>query len=99
MQPWRILAARSLVERPPWLSVWEEDVELPDGQSIRGYVRSRACDYAMVFALLADGTVPMVRQYKHGTGRTSLDLPAGYLDTPEETPLAAASANCRRRPA
>lgn len=90
MQPWRILAARSLVERPPWLSVWEEDVELPDGQSIRGYVRSRARDYAMIFALLADGAVPMVRQYKHGTGRTSLDLPAGYLDTPEETPLAAA---------
>ncbi len=90
MQPWRVLASRSLVERPPWLSVWEEDVELPAGQVIRGYMRTSARDYAVIFALLADGTVPLVHQYKHGTGRTSLDLPAGYLDGPEETPLAAA---------
>lgn len=89
MQPWRVLASRPLVERPPWLSVWEEDVELPDGQRIHGYLRARGRDYAMIFALLADGTAPLVHQYKHGTGGTALDLPAGYLDA-GETPLAAA---------
>jgi len=44
----------------------------------------------MVFAVLADGTVPLVRQYKHGPGRPSYDLPAGYLDRPDEPPLAGA---------
>lgn len=63
---------------------------LPDGQIIHGYLRSQARDYAMVFAVLADGRIPLVHQYKHGTARHSLDLPAGYLDTPEEAPLAAA---------
>lgn len=90
MQSWHTLVSRPLVERPPWLSLWEEDVALPDGQIIRGYLRSRARDFAMVFAVLADGRVPLVRQYKHGTGRLSLDLPAGYLETPDEAPLAAA---------
>jgi len=90
METWKTLATRSLIQRPPWLSLWEEDVALPDGQIIRGYLRSQAREYAMVFALLADGKAPLVRQYKHGLGRPSLDLPAGYLDTPAEAPLVAA---------
>lgn len=90
MQPWQTLTSHPLIERSPWLSVWEEDVELPDGQVIRGYLRSSARDYAVIFALLTDGTVPLVRQYKHGPRKTALDLPAGYLDSPEEVPLTAA---------
>lgn len=90
LHPWHTLAARPLLDRRPWLTLWEEDVQLADGQIVQGYLRSRSRDYAMVFALLADGTVPLVRQYKHGTGRLSLDLPAGYLDAPDEPPLAAA---------
>jgi 8-oxo-dGTP pyrophosphatase MutT (NUDIX family) len=90
MQPWETLASRPLFDRSPWLTVWEEDVRLPDGAVIDGYLRSRARDYSMVFAVLADGTVPLVCQYKHGTGRPSYDLPAGYLDGPDEPPLAGA---------
>jgi len=90
MQAWQILSSRSLLQRPPWLWVWEEDVRLPNGQVISGYLRTRDRDYAMVFALLPDGTVPLVRQYKHGIGRVSYDLPAGYLDDQDETPLEAA---------
>ena len=90
MQPWDTLASRPLLDRRPWLTVWEEDVRLPNGAIIRGYLRSRARNYAMIFALLADGTVPLVRQYKHGPGRLSYDLPAGYLDGPDEQPLSGA---------
>jgi 8-oxo-dGTP pyrophosphatase MutT (NUDIX family) len=90
VQPWETLASRPLLDRRPWLTVWEEDVRLPDGAIIHGYLRSRARDYAMIFALLADGTVPLVRQYKHGPGRPSYDLPAGYLDGPGEAPLTGA---------
>lgn len=87
--PWSVLSARPLLDRSPWLRVWEEDVLLPNGHRIDGYIRSTGRDYAVVFALMQDGTAPMVRQYKHGMGGTSLDLPAGYLDEGEE-PLAAA---------
>ncbi|MCX7706681.1 MAG: NUDIX hydrolase [Anaerolineae bacterium] len=90
MKPWTTLTCRLLLDRPPWLRIWEEDVLLPDGQRIHGYLRAEARDYAMVFARLADGTVPLVRQYKHGIGAESYDLPAGYLDSPAEPPLHAA---------
>lgn len=86
MQPWQILSSRPLLVREPWLSVWEERVKLPNGLIISDYLRTRARDYAMVVAVLADGTIPLVRQYKHGVGRALYDLPAGYLDGPE-TPL------------
>ena len=90
MLPWDVLSSKPLVSRPPWLRLWEEDVRLPNGEVIAGYLRSQSRDYAAVFALMEDGTVPLVSQYKHGKGAVSLDLPAGYLDTVDESPLTAA---------
>ena len=39
--------------------------------------------------------MPLVQQYKHGPRQLSYDLPAGYLDTPDEPPLAAAQRELR----
>jgi ADP-ribose pyrophosphatase len=49
----------------------------------------------MIVALLEPPLAPqpellLVRQYKHGLGRTAVEFPAGYLDTPDEAPLACA---------
>jgi ADP-ribose pyrophosphatase len=93
--PWRVLDARLLVDRKPWLTLWEEDVELPGGMKIEGYLRLMERDYAMVFAVLADGTVPLVCQYKQGIAAPSYDLPAGYLNSPVEPPLLAAKRELR----
>jgi 8-oxo-dGTP pyrophosphatase MutT (NUDIX family) len=95
LKPWKTLASRGLLERLPWVSLWEEDVRLPNGLTIEGYLRCATREYAMTFALLMDGTVPLVLQYKHGVGALSYDLPAGYLDDPEEEPLAAAQRELR----
>ncbi len=94
MQAWEILASRTALERPPWLSVWEQDVRLPNGHVIHDYLVSVSRDYAMVFALCDDDRVPLVHQYKHGVGHVLLDLPAGYLDS-QEAPLAAAQRELR----
>jgi ADP-ribose pyrophosphatase len=95
MDDWEILSRRPLVSRQPWLELWEEDVRLPGGVVIHGYLRSRSRDFAMVFAVLESGLVPMVSQYKHGTGEVMLDLPAGYLDSPDEPPLETAQRELR----
>jgi ADP-ribose pyrophosphatase len=93
--PWRVLGTRPIFDRRPWLTVWEEDVELPSGITIQGYLREVGRDYAMIFAVLSDGTVPLVRQYKQGIAALSYDLPAGYLDSPNEPPLQAAKRELR----
>ena len=90
LRPWRVLASRLLLDRRPWLRVEEQDVVLPNGQTIRGYLLAPARDYATVFAVTSDGRVPLVRQYKHGIGRVAVDLPAGYLEGADEPPVACA---------
>jgi 8-oxo-dGTP pyrophosphatase MutT (NUDIX family) len=93
--PWKVLDSHLVVDRKPWLSVWEEDVELPNGMIIEGYLRLEERDYAMAFAVLPDRSVPLVRQYKRGVAAPSYDLPAGYLNSPEEPPLVAAQRELR----
>jgi 8-oxo-dGTP pyrophosphatase MutT (NUDIX family) len=94
MESWQVLSSRKVLDRPPWLTVWEQEVKLPNGQTIKDYLVADARDYAMVFALGEDGMVPLVHQYKHGAGHILHDLPAGYLNA-GEPPLAAAQRELR----
>ena len=86
---WRVLREKLLLDRPPWLRVVEQDVVLPDGSTLSGFLLSQVRDYAMIFALTPDGRIPLVHQYKHGLRGPAYDLPAGYLD-PGEDALACA---------
>ena len=87
---WKTLRRQLLLDRRPWLTLWEEDVLLPSGYRIDGYLLAESRPYAMVFAVTDDGRVPLVRQYKHGLRRLAYDLPSGYLDSDDEDPLACA---------
>jgi ADP-ribose pyrophosphatase len=91
---WQILAEHVLVERPPWLRLCEQDVRLPDGRVIEGYLVAQAPDYAIIFAVDGEGRVVTTEEYKHGPGRVVVHLPAGYLE-PGEDPLLAAQRELR----
>ncbi len=87
MKPWHILTSTALLDRLPWLRVWQDHVRLPNGVEIPDFYRIEMPDWVQIFALTADERVPMVEHYKHGGGMTSLELPAGYIEsgeTPEE---------------
>jgi len=88
---WKRLRSRLLLDRSPWLRVFADDVALPDGRQVEGYLRVDGRDYAMVFALTDEGSVPFVRQYKYGLDAVPLQLPAGYLEDGE------APETCARR--
>jgi ADP-ribose diphosphatase len=77
----------------PWLAVWREDIDLPDGRRVDGFYKVEMLDYAMVVARIGDD-VAVQRQYKPGAQRVGLTLPAGYIN-PGETPLAAAKRELR----
>lgn len=47
-------------------------------------------DAVAVVPVFDDGTVLLLRQYRHPVGRYLLEIPAGKLDIPGETPEAAA---------
>ena len=89
MRPWRTLARRTLLSRPPWMDVGEERVALPDGREVDGFLWVRTRDFVAMVVVTARDDVILVRSYKHGTRTVSLAVPAGYIEDDEE-PLAAA---------
>jgi len=89
IKPWRILSRRVVLERPPWLTAGEQDVELPDGTVLEGFNWIETRPFAIVVPLLEGERTILVRSFKLGVGAVSLSLPAGYLED-GEVPLAGA---------
>ena len=89
LEPWATLTRREIADGRPWLRLWAEDVQLPDGRVVEGFYTLDMPDYVVVVALTPAEQVVVERNYKHGPRRVCLNLPAGYLE-PGEEPLAAA---------
>lgn len=71
------------------VKVYVETVLLPDGQRARREIVRHPGAVAMV-PLLADGTVVLVRQYRHAAQQILLEIPAGTLEPGEDPAQAAA---------
>lgn len=85
---WTVRARASELHRPPWLEVFRESVELPDGRVVDDFYSVQMQDYGIVAALTETGDVVVERLYRHGPQRLTWSLPAGYVH-PGETPLEA----------
>jgi len=86
---WSVLAQERVYHNPPWLTLYEQKIQLPSGLVIPDYLVASIPNVAMVFPLTAEGYVVLVEQYKHGVEKRVWDLPAGYME-PGEEPLKAA---------
>ena len=89
LRSWEVLKSREVFAAQPWIRVFEQEVQLPSGAVIDDYYRIELGEFALVFAQTLDGSVIVERQYKHGTGRVGLVLPAGSIEAGED-PLSAA---------
>lgn len=88
-RPWRTIRRETVFSGGPLREVAVEVVQLPDGRTVDDYYVVRLPDYVLVFAEHRDGTVPLLRQYKHGLRRECLAFPGGAIDE-GESPLDAA---------
>ena len=86
---WRTLHRETMFASGPIKEVAIESVELPDGRTIPDYYVIRLPDYALIYAEMDDGTVPMLRQYRHGLRRVCLSFPGGAIEE-GESPVSAA---------
>lgn len=85
---WEIITDTALVSRT-WLEVREQRVRLANGNEIEQFHLIKGPPWAAVLCLTADRQVVLVRQYRHGFGGASLELPAGVIE-PTEAPIDAA---------
>jgi ADP-ribose pyrophosphatase len=80
---WRTLHRETIFTGGPIKEVAVERVELPDGRTVPDYYVIRLPDYVLIYAEVDDGTVPMLRQYKHGLRRVCLTFPGGAVEDGE----------------
>jgi 8-oxo-dGTP pyrophosphatase MutT (NUDIX family) len=88
VKPWQVLDSK-LVVSERWLQLREDRVRLANGHEIDRFHVIHGPDWASVVCVTDASEVVLVRQYRHGIGSASLELPAGVIE-PHETPEEAA---------
>lgn len=99
MKPWKLLKTEYLVDAP-WLKVAKETCELPNGKVIDDFYTLWQPDWVLILARTAEGKWVMTEQYRHGTGKITLEFPAGIIDkgeTPEQAALRELQEECGYR--
>ena len=89
IKPWRVRNRRIVYSAPPFLEVAVEDVELPNGNIVKGYHQIASGSFATVVPETGDGQFLLLCQYRHGVRRVGLTLPSGRIED-QEDPLEAA---------
>lgn len=82
-----------VVHRGRVFTVQIESITLPGGQPLEAEI-VRHPGSVVVVPITDDGSLVLVRQYRHAVGRSVWELPAGTLK-PGEEPLAAAARECQ----
>ncbi len=89
LESWRTLKRNLLLDRSPWMRIYADDVELPDGQIVEGYLRLESPSYVTIVPLDRKNRVGLIRSYKRGVDAIDIQPPAGIIEA-AEPPLQAA---------
>ncbi len=92
--PWRVTATRTLV-KDEWIDLRADDCVRSDGLEIKPYYVLDYPDWVQVVAIDADENLIVIRQYRHGIGKVTLEIPSGCIDATDADPIAAAARELR----
>jgi 8-oxo-dGTP pyrophosphatase MutT (NUDIX family) len=89
LAPWTVTATR-IVHQDRWITLRADDCVTVDGHIIAPYYVVGFPDWVVIVATDTDGRAILVRQYRHGMGVTSTELPGGAIEPDDASPAAAA---------
>jgi len=82
---WKTLESKYLI-RDNWLTVRVDKCQMPDGRVVEPYYVLEYPTWVNVVAITEQNEIVLTRQYRHGLGKTVLELPCGNTsenETPE----------------
>ena len=82
---WSLESSRHLIE-DRWLSLRHDVCRTPGGRTVDPYYVFEFPDWVNVVAVTERNEVVLVKQYRHGIGRTLLELPSGAVEESDESP-------------
>src|SRR3712207_6422475 len=84
---WKVLES-SYLHKEPWLTLRKEKCELPNGKIMPAYYILEYPTWVSALALTKDNKAVFVKQYRHGLGVVSLEVPGGVVDAGETPDVA-----------
>ncbi len=87
-EPWEQLGSEPAFDDPHF-RVRRDTLRLPNGRIVDDYLVGDLTDYALVVAVTPARQVVLVRQWKQGVRRITLELPGGMIDEGERATEAA----------
>jgi ADP-ribose pyrophosphatase len=81
---WRRISSTYVIDSP-FLRIRKDTIELPGGATLPEYYVRESSGFVMIFATTPDARVILVRQYRYGSDSIGLELPAGTVETGEDT--------------
>jgi ADP-ribose pyrophosphatase len=89
LEAWQTVKRELVFEHLPWMRLFQDEVRLPGGRVVHGYLHLETPGYALIVPVDASGRIGLVRSYKRGVGAVDVQPPAGVLDA-GDTPLGTA---------
>lgn len=86
--PWKTIDSRYLI-RDPWIVLRADRCETASGLSVDPYYVQEPPDWVQIVAFDREDRILLIRQYRHGAGAISTELPCGKIE-PGEAPADAA---------
>jgi len=88
MEKWKLLSSEYICKEP-WATLRRDTCELPDGRINDHYYVLEYPDWVNMVGITAQNELLVIKQYRHGAGILSLEIPAGTME-PGENPQEAA---------
>ncbi|MGA8172016.1 MAG: NUDIX hydrolase [Methylocystis sp.] len=88
LRPWSADSSRVLVDSP-WIKLRAERCVTRRGAVLDPFFLLDYPDWVHVAAFDEEDRLLLVRQYRHGAGKVSLELPGGVMDARETDPVTA----------
>jgi 8-oxo-dGTP pyrophosphatase MutT (NUDIX family) len=85
-----VVEKSEIVFEDKWLKVRSDQCRMPSGRVIAPYYVLEYPDWVNVVGITGEKEVVLVRQYRHGVGKTVVELPSGTIETQDRSPLEAA---------
>lgn len=92
VKPWTVVASEQVFDGRVF-TVEQTMCQSPVDDSVHDFFRLRSVDWAHIVPITEHREIVMVRQYRHGSGELSLEIPAGMIEA-GEAPADAAAREC-----
>ena len=84
MKNWKTLETKTIFHNQ-WFDIREEKVQITDELAIEGVIVHRFPDWCNVIAMTPDQQLFLVRQYRHGIGKETIETPSGSRELSDKS--------------